>query len=73
MIRVNIRENAINSGITTAYKLQQKTGFHPTMAYRLWKEDWKQSDLKTLNTLCNVLKCTPSDILVFTPDPIEEI
>ena len=38
------------------------------MAAGIWKGDWTHSYLKTLNTLCNVLKCTPNDLLEFTPD-----
>ena len=38
------------------------------MASKLWKEKWDVAYLKTLNTLCNVLKCTPNDILEFHPD-----
>ena len=72
MIEIKIQEVAKKIGIETGYKLQQKTGFQTGMAYRLWKGEWKQSDLKTLNTLCNALKCTPNDILKFTPDEIEQ-
>lgn len=68
MITIKLQEMALKVGIDTGYKLQKETGFTQAMAYRLWKEDWSQADLKTLNTLCNVLKCTPNDILVFTPD-----
>ncbi len=72
MIEIKIQEVAKKSGIETGYKLQQETGFQTGMAYRLWKGDWKQADLKTLNTLCNALHCTPNDLLEFTPDPKEE-
>lgn len=68
MIEIKIQEAAKKAGVETGYQLHKVTGFHVTMCYRLWAGDWKQSDLKTLNTLCNVLKCTPNDILEFTPD-----
>ena len=71
MIQIKLQEVAKKIGITTGYKLHQKTGFPTTMAYRLWGGGWKQADLGTLNTLCNVLKCTPNDILEFTPDQDE--
>jgi DNA-binding Xre family transcriptional regulator len=38
------------------------------MAARLWKGEWTRIDIKTLNTLCNALNCTPNDILSFKPD-----
>ena len=68
MIEIKLQEIAQKRGIDNGYKLQKETGFPEGMAYRLWKGKWKQADLKTLNTLCNVLKCTPNDILKFTPD-----
>ncbi|HEX8637968.1 MAG TPA: helix-turn-helix transcriptional regulator [Pyrinomonadaceae bacterium] len=73
MITVKLREMAGKYNITNAYQLQKFTGFAPTMAYRLWKEKWTVSDLKTLNTLCNLFKCTPNDLLDFTPDPEEKL
>ena len=69
MIKVKLREVAGKHGIKNAYQLQKFTGFQPSMAARLWKPDWQLADLGTLNTLCNLLKCTPNDILEFTPDP----
>jgi len=72
MIKVKIREIAENFNIKNAYQLQNFTGFYPSQAAGLWKGEWKQADLKTLNTLCNLFKCTPNDILEFTPDKMEE-
>lgn len=72
MIIVKIREVAEKLNIKKAYQLQKLTGFQPSMASRLWKGDWQLADLGTLNTLCNLLKCTPNDILEFTPDEPEE-
>ncbi len=71
MIVVRIREVAEKIGVKNAYQLQKETGFPPSMAYSLWDATWEKSDLKTLNTLCNVFKCTPNDLLEFTPDEEE--
>lgn len=73
MIIVRIKEVAEQYGIKNAYQLQVFTGFYPSMSASLWKGEWKQADLKTLNTLCNLFKCTPNDILEFTPDEEEKI
>lgn len=73
MIKVNIRELAEKHDIKTAYQLEKATGFFPSKCAYLWKGEWKRTDLNTLNTLCNLFKCTPSDILVFTPDPEEKL
>jgi DNA-binding Xre family transcriptional regulator len=69
MIIVNIKEAAKRKGVTSSYKLQKITGFDISMAARLWRGEWVQIHLKTLNTLCNSLECTPNDILHFVPDP----
>lgn len=71
MIRVRIKEVAQTFGINNAYQLQNFTGFYPDKSANLWKGEWKRSDLETLNTLCNLFKCTPNDLLEFTPDPEE--
>ena len=72
MIKVKIREVAEKLNIKNAYQLQNITGFYPSKAANLWKGEWQLADLKTLNTLCNIFKCTPNDILEFTPDAEEE-
>jgi DNA-binding Xre family transcriptional regulator len=72
MIKVKIREIAAKFNITNAYQLQNFTGFYPSKAANLWKGNWQKADLDTLNTLCNLLKCTPNDLLEFTPDEMED-
>lgn len=71
MIEVKLQEIAKRHGINNSYQLEKLTGWTPGMCARLWKKQWKRSDLKTLNTLCNLFKCTPSDLLEFTPDADE--
>ncbi len=71
MIEIKIQEIAQNAGITNAYQFQKQSGFSVSMAARIFKGKWKRMDIKTLNTICNVLNCAPNDILEFTPD-IEE-
>jgi DNA-binding Xre family transcriptional regulator len=73
MIEVKIREVAARHNVRNAYQLQKITGFLPSKAARLWKDDWQLADLNTLNTLCNIFKCTPNEILHFTPDDEDEI
>lgn len=72
MINVKIQEVAEKLNIKKAYQLQKLTGFQPSMAARIWKGEWQLVDLGTLNTLCNLLNCTPNDLLEFTPDPEED-
>lgn len=68
MITITIKEAAEKRGVTTAYQLQKEAQLPPSMAARLWKGDMEMIGISTLNTLCNALKCKPSDLLKFTPD-----
>jgi len=34
----------------------------------LYKDEAKRVDLEVLDKLCKFFKCTPNDIIVFTPD-----
>jgi DNA-binding Xre family transcriptional regulator len=68
MIKVKIREVAEAKGITTAYRLQKALGVAPTVAANLWKAEFKQVSLTTLDKLCAVLKCQPNKILYHSPD-----
>lgn len=65
MIRVRIREVAAKRKIKTSYQLQKVTGWPPAMCARIFKGEWTRIDLKTLDTLCKDLSCTPNDILEF--------
>lgn len=71
MIRSQVQKAAKKRGVRNAYQLQKVTGLPIGQAYRLWDDDWVQINFKTLNTLCNTLRCRPNDILEFTPDPID--
>jgi DNA-binding Xre family transcriptional regulator len=64
-----LRRMAKKHNIHNAYQLQKITGFPVGMSYRLWRDDWKQVNVKTLNTLCNLFHCSPNDLLAFKPDP----
>lgn len=68
MIKVKLREVCKKYNVKNAYQLQKLTGYPPGMAARLWREDWTAANLETLNTLCNLLGCTPNDLLNYTPD-----
>lgn len=72
MIKVRIQQIAREKGITSSYQLQKATGWPPGMCARLWKENWTNAHLGTLNTLCNLFNCSPNDILCFTIDPKQD-
>lgn len=71
MITVQLHKVASKHGITNGYQFQKFTGYSTSMAYGLWRGNWKFVNIKTLNNLCNLLKCTPNDLLEYTPDPEE--
>lgn len=68
MITSQVRKVAERRKIKNPYQLQKVTGLPSVHCYRLWKDKGTQIKFSTLNTLCNALKCTPNDLLVFTPD-----
>lgn len=67
MITVAIREMAEKRGITTAYQLQKALNVSPSLAAKWWRNDMKMIGIETLNSLCELLKCKPNDILRFEP------
>lgn len=67
MINVKIREVAEARGIKTAYQLQKALNVAPSVAAKLWKAEFSQVSLDTLDKLCTVLKCQPNKILSHRP------
>jgi DNA-binding Xre family transcriptional regulator len=68
MIKPNIRQIAEKNGITTAYQLQKLLGIQPSLAAKWYRNDLKMIGFESLNTLCKAFKCSPSDLIVYTPD-----
>lgn len=63
MIRVQIQEMAQKRGIETAYQLQKLLDVSPTLAARLWKGEFTQIGLMTIDRLCRELRCQPDKLL----------
>ncbi len=68
MIKPNIRQIAEKNGITTAYQLQKLLGIQPSMAAKWYRNDLKMIGFDSLNVLCKAFNCSPSDLIVYTPD-----
>jgi len=69
MIVVTIRERAEKCGIENAYQLQKAMKVSPTLAARLWSDDFKMIGIQdTLNSLCRVLRCQPDKLFRYVPD-----
>jgi len=67
-IRFHIREQAEKCGIKTAYQLRRAMNVSPTLASRLWKEEFAKIGIITLDRLCRVLKCNPGRLITYKPD-----
>jgi excisionase family DNA binding protein len=65
MIKIKISDIAKKNGLENAYALQKALKCSPTMASRLWKGEFKQIGVETIDNLCELLNCAPSDLLVF--------
>ena len=68
MIKIQIQQMAARRGITTAYQLRKALGVSPTLASRLWKGEFTQIGVTTLDRLCRVLKCQPDKFLRYEAD-----
>jgi DNA-binding Xre family transcriptional regulator len=67
-IEITIAEQALQKGLTTAYKLQKATGLAPSVAARLFSGDFKQISLETLEKLCKALECQPNQLFRYYCD-----
>lgn len=68
MITKHVREVAERRGIKNAHGLQNALEVSPTAAAKLWKGEFEMIGLGTLDKLCRVLRCKPSDLLRYEPD-----
>ncbi len=72
VVTVRIKEVAQEKGFMTAYQLQKATGAQPSLAAKWYRNDLKSIAIETLDTLCRVLECKPSDLLRYETDPVEK-
>jgi len=68
MIKIRIAEIAEKRGLRNAFALQTALKCSPTMASKLWKGSFKQIAVETINRLCDLLDCKPSDFIVYDSD-----
>jgi DNA-binding Xre family transcriptional regulator len=68
MIKIKIADIAQKKGLTNAYALQRALNISPTMASRLWKGTFKQIATGTIDKLCELLDCEPSNLIVYSSD-----
>jgi DNA-binding Xre family transcriptional regulator len=74
MIKIKIADIAKKNGFNNAYGLQNALKCSPTMASRLWKGEFEQIGIETIDRLCELFKCSPSDLLVFqSKNPVVKV
>ena len=56
---------AEKKGITTAYQLQKALEISPSVAARLWTDDFEFISRTSLDRLCRLLKCPPSKLISY--------
>jgi excisionase family DNA binding protein len=71
MIKIHIAEIAKRNGLNNAYALQKALKCSPTMASRLWKGVFKQIGIETVDSLCELFACFPSDLILFTSKSVK--
>lgn len=69
MIKSQVRTVAETNGFGNANQLGIALKVSPTLAARLWRGDFTQIGLVTLDRLCRVLECQPGDLLHYAPRP----
>jgi DNA-binding Xre family transcriptional regulator len=67
MILSQIREVAEGRGIQNANQLKDALAISPTLAARLWRGDFTQIGMVTLDRLCRELKCQPGQLILYAP------
>ncbi len=68
MLRFRIHFMLETKGIVNAYNYLVKNGFSPNLATRCVNGRIEQLKLSHINKLCTLLRCTPNDLLEWTPD-----
>ena len=70
-VKIKIAELAGQHGFKNAYALQNALQCSPTMASRLWKGNFKQIGIETIESLCELLKCSPNDLFGFDVESVK--
>jgi DNA-binding Xre family transcriptional regulator len=65
MIKTHVQEIARKRGITTAYQLQKALDISPSVAAKLWSDDFELISRTSLDRLCRVLDSIPAELVTF--------
>ncbi len=72
-LKIKIAELAGQHGFKNAYALQNALKCSPTMASRLWKGNFAQIGIETIEKLCELFKCSPNDLFGFDVAPVAAV
>ena len=68
--KIRIAELATKHGLKHAFDLQKALNISPTMASRLWKGNFKQIGVETIEKLCELFDCSPNDLFGYDVAPV---
>ncbi len=69
MIKTYVQTIARKRGLTTAYQLQKALNIAPSVAAKLWSDDFEMISKTSLERLCRLLKTTPGELITFKRTP----
>jgi DNA-binding Xre family transcriptional regulator len=72
MIKTHVQEMAKKRGIVTAYQLQKALDIQPSVAAKLFSDNFEMIYKVSLDRLCRVLKCKPGQLITYEPDEAED-
>ena len=72
MIKLIVRDLAMGEGIGNALVLSKQSGLAYAMCYKLWNDQQTRIDLTTIDRLCDVLRCSPGDLIVREGQTVEK-
>lgn len=72
MLRYNLTRIFKIRGVTRPYSFFSKLGFSPGTASKYTNSKFTTLNLQVAEKLCNLLGCTPNDIIEWTPDKPED-
>jgi putative transcriptional regulator len=68
VIKFRLHKVAADRDITKIGVMAERAGLNPKTISSLWNNNTLRVDLSTLDALCEVLHCTPGDLLEYVPE-----
>ena len=72
MLTFNFTRIFMARGINKPFSFLRKTGYSDNFATRIVNNRINKLNLKDIEILCEILQCTPNDLLEWTPDKKQE-